>query len=161
MHVFSCRFSRHPSLLAIGLSMSSKQHPESALRWRIIVFSIITDDSMLITLVKTSVIRDLFFESIKTENLLYTTAIIINISITKGIQYIYKYRRTLLFQVRTVYQFLASVHGDSRRETQFLKVYANHTMLIPPQRAAHLVMFKISIYLSRSRFEKLDRMPQR
>ena len=30
-----------------------------------------------------------------------------------------------------------------RRETQFLKVYANHTML--NQRAAHLVMFKISV----------------
>ena len=30
-------------------------------------------------------------------------------------------------------------------ETQFYKVYANHTMLTPPQRAAHLVMSKISV----------------
>ena len=31
-----------------------------------------------------------------------------------------------------VYSFLASVHGHTRRETQFLKVYANHIMLIHP-----------------------------
>ena len=32
-----------------------------------------------------------------------------------------------------------------RGERQFLKVYANHTMLTPPQRAGHFVIFKISI----------------
>ena len=32
-------------------------------------------------------------------------------------------------------------------------------MLIPPQRAAHLVIFKISIRLCRSRSKKLNRMP--
>ena len=53
------------------------------------------------------------------------------------------------------------VHGDTRRETQFLKAYANHTMLISPQQAAHLVMFKISIYLCQLRSEKLNRRPQR
>ena len=41
--------------------------------------------------------------------------------------------------------FLSSVHGDTRRETQFLKAYANYTMLTPPQRAAYLVVFKISV----------------
>ena len=34
---------------------------------------------------------------------------------------------------------------DTRRETQFLKVFRNHTMLIPSWRAAHLAMFKISV----------------
>ena len=43
---------------------------------------------------------------------------------------------------------------DTRRETQFLKVFANHTMLTPPQLVAHLVMFKISIHLCRSTHEK-------
>ena len=42
------------------------------------------------------------------------------------------------------------------RETQFLKAYANHTMLTPTPRAAHLVMFKISIHLCRSGPEKLN-----
>ena len=46
---------------------------------------------------------------------------------------------------------------DSRRETQYLKAYANHTMLTPPQRAVHLVMFKISIHLCQSRSEKFNR----
>ena len=45
-------------------------------------------------------------------------------------------------------------------KTQFLKAYANHTMLTPPQRAAHLVMFKISIHLCRLRSENLNRMLQ-
>ena len=48
---------------------------------------------------------------------------------------------------------------DTRRETQFWKVFANHTMLTiyadHHQRAAHLVMFKISIHLRWSRPEKL------
>ena len=48
---------------------------------------------------------------------------------------------------------MASVHGDMRRETQFLKAYVNHTMLTPPQHAAHLVMFKISIHLCWLRLE--------
>ena len=46
---------------------------------------------------------------------------------------------------------------DTRRETQFLKVFKNHTMLTPPERTAHLVMFEISIYLCRSRSENLNR----
>ena len=41
--------------------------------------------------------------------------------------------------------FLTSVHGDNRRETQFLKVYVNHMMLNPPQRTVPFVMFKISV----------------
>ena len=42
--------------------------------------------------------------------------------------------------------FLTSVHGDTRRETQFLKVYADHNVLTPPlQCTAHLVMFKIFV----------------
>ena len=65
----------------------------------------------------------------------------------------------LRFRYEGVYHFLASVHSDTRRETQFLKVYANHTMLTPPQRAAHLVMFKISIHLCRLRSEKLNLTP--
>ena len=58
------------------------------------------------------------------------------------------------FGYERVYQFLASVHADTRRETQFLKAYANYTMLAPIQRAAHLGMFKISIHLCQSRSEK-------
>ena len=49
------------------------------------------------------------------------------------------------FRYERVYQRLALVHSDTRRETQFLKVFSNHTMLTPPQRAAHLLMFKISM----------------
>ena len=64
--------------------------------------------------------------------------------------YICKYRRILLYQIRTVYLLLASVHGDTRRETQFFLCWPQ------PQRAAHLVMFKISIHLCRSRPEKLN-----
>ena len=30
---------------------------------------------------------------------------------------------------------------DTRRETQFLKVFCNHTMLITPQHSAHFVVF--------------------
>ena len=40
---------------------------------------------------------------------------------------------------------MTSVHGDTRRETPFLEVFTNHTMLTPPQRAVHLVMSKISV----------------
>ena len=36
-----------------------------------------------------------------------------------------------LFGYERVNQFLASVLGDTRRETQFLKAYAIHTMLTP------------------------------
>ena len=60
-----------------------------------------------------------------------------------------------------VYQFLASVQDDTRRETQFLKVYANHAMLTSAQRAVHCVMFKISVHFCRSRPEKLNHMLQR
>ena len=44
----------------------------------------------------------------------------------------------------------------TRGERQFLKAYANHTILTPCQRAAHLVTFKTTIYLCRSRSEKLN-----
>ena len=53
--------------------------------------------------------------------------------------------RLSCFTHERVNQFLASVHGDTKREIQFLKVYANHIMLTPPQRAAYLVMFMISV----------------
>ena len=53
---------------------------------------------------------------------------------------------------------------DTRRGTQFLKVFVKHSMLTilcwpHPQRAAHLVMFKLSIHLPRSRPEKLNLPP--
>ena len=64
--------------------------------------------------------------------------------------------RLFRFGYEQVYWFLASVHGDTRRETQFLKAYANHTMLTPTQRAAHHLMFEISIHLCPSRSEKLN-----
>ena len=76
--------------------------------------------------------------------LLYNLVMLIITIIQKHIQY----RRTLSFQIRT--GLLTSGFGPWRhKETQFLKVYANHTMMTPPQRAAHLVMFKISIHLFR------------
>ena len=50
------------------------------------------------------------------------------------------------FRYERFIDFLTSVHGKTRRETQFLKVYANHTRLtILYWRAVHLVMFKISV----------------
>ena len=61
------------------------------------------------------------------------------------------------FRYERVYELLASVHCDTRRETQFLKVFANHTMRTPPQRAAHLVRFKISFHLRWSEPDKLNR----
>ena len=48
------------------------------------------------------------------------------------------------FRYERFINILTSVHDDTRRVAQFLKAYANHTMLTPPQRAVHLVMFKIS-----------------
>ena len=72
-----------------------------------------------------------------------------------------KHRRTLSFWIQTVHKFLNSVHRDTNRETQFLKTNANHTMLTPLQRTAHLVMFKISVDLCRSKSEKLNLTPQR
>ena len=60
------------------------------------------------------------------------------------------------FGYERVYSFLASVYGDTRRETQFLKANANHTMLTIPQRVVHFVIFKILILLCRSRSEKLN-----
>ena len=35
-------------------------------------------------------------------------------------------------QTRTVYQFLEFQFIDTKRETQFLKAFRNHTMLISP-----------------------------
>ena len=51
------------------------------------------------------------------------------------------------------------VTRGERHNSQFF-FFAKHTMLIPPQRAAHLKMFKITINLYRSRSEKLNLMPQ-
>ena len=76
------------------------------------------------------------------------------VSITTVIQIHIQIQATLSFQIQT--GLLISGFGQCRheeRETQFLKAYANHNMLTPPQRAAHLVMFKISLHLCRSRSE--------
>ena len=57
-----------------------------------------------------------------------------------------KHRRTLLFKMWMC--LLTSGFGPwwhEERETQFLKVFANHTMVIPSQRTVHLVMSKISV----------------
>ena len=66
------------------------------------------------------------------------------ISVTTVIQYT-NTSEQFCFRYERVYYLLASVHGDVRRETQFLKVFANHPMLTPPQSAVHLVMFKIFV----------------
>ena len=71
--------------------------------------------------------------------MLYT----VMISMTIVIQYINKQGRFCRFRYERIYWFLTSVHGDTKKETQFLKVFANHDMLTPYY-AAHLVMFKIS-----------------
>ena len=71
--------------------------------------------------------------------------------------------RLCCFRYERVYQLLASIHGDTRRETQFLKVFANHTMLTPPQCMADLVMFKIwktQLHLSTVKMQLLDSMVQ-
>ena len=47
---------------------------------------------------------------------------------------------------------------DTKRETQFLKVYANHIILTPPQLAAHLLVCRISTGRDP---KKLNRTPQR
>ena len=75
--------------------------------------------------------------------MLHTTAIMI--WITTVIQIHIQIQADCHFRYERVYSFLASVHGNMRRETQFLKVFANHTMLTLPQCAAHLAVFKISI----------------
>ena len=80
-------------------------------------------------------------------------------SITKVIQYIHTYKTQVDSVVSDTNGFiniwLRSL-GDTRKETQFLKVFAYHTMLTPHQRAVHLGMFKISIHLCWSRSEKLN-----
>ena len=48
---------------------------------------------------------------------------------------------------------------DTEKKTQFLKVYANHTMPIPPH-AVYLVVFKISIHVCWSRSKKINPTPQ-
>ena len=49
-------------------------------------------------------------------------------------------------QMRLLISWLQFI--DTRRETQFLKVFRNHSMLTPPRQCtAHLVVFKISIHL--------------
>ena len=81
------------------------------------------------------------------------TTIMISITTVQQIhiQYIFKYkcrnRRTLLFRYEPFINFWLRFF-DTRRETQFLKVFHNHTMLTtPPHRSAHLVVFYISIHL--------------
>ena len=55
-------------------------------------------------------------------------------------------RGGLLFLIRTVYWFLAAVHGDTRREAQFLKAMLTILCwLHPTPCAAHLVVLKISV----------------
>ena len=55
----------------------------------------------------------------------------------------------LSFQIRT--GFFLSICSPWRHEERNTNHNANHTMLTPPQRAVHLVMFKISTHLCRSR----------
>ena len=55
------------------------------------------------------------------------------------------------FWYKQVYFFLPSALGDTRRETQFIRAYANHTMMTPSLRAAHLVVSKISTDLCQLR----------
>ena len=82
--------------------------------------------------------------------------ILIMISITTIIIQIHiQIQANCHFGYKRVYKFLASVFGDTRRETEFLKAYANHTMLTLPACAAHLVVFKISIHFCRSRPPKI------
>ena len=69
--------------------------------------------------------------------------IAITISITSEILQIQAVRTSLSFQ--------PSVIGDTRRETQIIKAYANHTMLTTTPRKVHLVVSKISTHLCRSR----------
>ena len=56
------------------------------------------------------------------------------------------------------YVLLPSVLGNTRRGAQFIKAYANDTMLTLPthSRTAHLVVFKISTYANRSDLIWLD-----
>ena len=72
-----------------------------------------------------------------------------------------QYRRPLSFQIRTGLSIPGFVLWRLEERDTILKAYANHTNLTPPQRAAHHVMFKISIHLCRSRCEKLNLTPQR
>ena len=69
-------------------------------------------------------------------------------SITNVKQYIHKYKTqadSVVSDTNAFINFLTSDLGDTRRETQFLKVFANQTMLTLLQREAHLVMSKISV----------------
>ena len=84
----------------------------------------------------------------------YILLVAIRISVTKVIQYIYKCRykyntntinEDSVVQVRTVLLISWLQFIDTRRETQFLKVFRNHTILTPPQGSAHLVVFKTSV----------------
>ena len=59
-----------------------------------------------------------------------------------------KTRRLCRFWYKRVYFFLSLVLGDTRKETQFIKAYANHTMLIPSF-AVHLMDSKILTHLRR------------
>ena len=56
----------------------------------------------------------------------------------KHIMSIITIQATQSFRIRTVYFFLASVFGDTRRETQFIKAYANHNMPTPTSTAQDL-----------------------
>ena len=59
--------------------------------------------------------------------------------------------RLCRFWYERVYFFLPLALGDTRRDTQFIKAYANYTMQTTPSpHTVHLVVSKISTYLCRS-----------
>ena len=57
------------------------------------------------------------------------------------------------FEYERVYTFLASVTGNTRRETQFLKTYANHPMLTPPHKRHFLFCLR---YLPNNTIARLN-----
>ena len=88
---------------------------------------------------------------------LYTSLIDNNLGLAIIIIIQVQIRAILSFQIRTgLFIFGFGPWWHVEREARFLKAYANHTMLTPPQCTAHLVMFKISIHLSRSRSGRLN-----
>ena len=50
-------------------------------------------------------------------------------------------RRTLSFLIRKGLFLLPSVLGDTRRETQFIRAYVNHTMLTPQPNSARRILW--------------------
>ena len=58
---------------------------------------------------------------------------------------------TVSFRIRTGLYLFVSALGETRRDTQFIKAYVNHTKRDPPPHTPHLAVSKISTYLCRSR----------